>query len=318
MAPYNTPFPYNPQDSGLVIAYRNGEMIADLVCPFAGPQLSVKTFEWWRFDFSQHVTVPDTRIGRTSRANQVQFSAQKQAESTEDYALGDTIPIADQNAASATGSYDPVQHAQLGIMDLLILDREIRVANLLQNPATYPSANVVAVSGTSRFNNAASDPIRLIRDFLETFVIRPTHGWIGRTAYNGLISSPGVLEAYHGQDGASKGVVPKSFILEQLELQDLYVGSSFVNSARPGQTMALGRTWGRNMGFFVKDQLADPVMNRARATFAFTARQGDRRAGRMADEKAGLDGSTYIQVGWSVKELVAAPDLGGLLQNVID
>lgn len=319
MAPYNSPFPYNPQDSGLVLAYKNGDMIADMVCPMLGPSLGLKSFKWWRFDFGEFVTVPDTKIGRTSEANQVNFSATETTDVCEDYALGDTIPILDLNQAQAIGNgYDPAQHAMLGIMDLLILDREIRVASLMQNSANYPAANVVAVSGTSRFNNSASDPIKLIRDHLETYIIRPTHAWIGRVAYNGLIGSPGVVSAYQGQTAAVKGVVPKQFLLEQLELQDIYVGSSFVNSAKPGQSVTYSRTWGKNMGFFVKDAMADPIMSRARATFAFTAQQGQRRAGRIPMPTKGLDGSEYVQAGWSLKELICAPELGGLLTNVID
>jgi hypothetical protein len=225
----------------------------------------------------------------------------------------------DQQQSEAAGEgYNPEQHHMLGLMDLMMLDREVRVASMLQNPANYPVANVVNVSGASRFNNAVSDPVKLIRDHLTTYVMRPQYGWIGEIAYNGLISSPGLLQAFHGDGGASKGVVPKEFVLQQLGLRDLYLGSSFVNAARPGQEMALNRTWGKHMGFFVKDMLADPIMSRARATFAFTAQQGQRRAGRENDPRKGLDGSTYVQVGWSLKERICAPDLGGLLLNVVD
>ncbi|OYY06703.1 MAG: capsid protein, partial [Rhizobiales bacterium 35-68-8] len=121
------PFPVDPQLTGVVIAYGNSELIADRVLPRSGPNLSKKEFKYMRFDFAQMVTVPDTKVGRKGEPNEVEFTGEEVDASTKDYGLDDVIPQDDIDQAPS--GYDPRAFAAQGLMDMILLDREKRVAD---------------------------------------------------------------------------------------------------------------------------------------------------------------------------------------------
>jgi hypothetical protein len=139
----NAPFPIQPALTAVAIRYGNSSYIADSVAP----RLPVATQE---FKYLKHVladgfTLPDTRVGRKSQPNEVEFSATEETASTEDYGLEDPIPQADINNAPA--NYDPLARATEGVMDLIMLDREKRVADVIFAAGTYATANKTTLSG---------------------------------------------------------------------------------------------------------------------------------------------------------------------------
>src|SRR5690625_2328311 len=89
------PFPVNPEILAAAIAYRNRRMIADDVLPRVG--VGQQSYKYWTWDLAEGFTVPNTHVGRTSRPNQVEFSATEQSSTTKDYALDDAIPYADRS-----------------------------------------------------------------------------------------------------------------------------------------------------------------------------------------------------------------------------
>ena len=101
------PFPVEPQLTAIAIAYRNNKLIADEVLPRV--PVSSSSFKWLEFDFSERFTLPNTKVGRTSKPNQVEFSAKEQESSVTDYGLDSPVPQDDIDTA-ITG-YNPLGHA---------------------------------------------------------------------------------------------------------------------------------------------------------------------------------------------------------------
>ena len=73
-------------------------MIADEVLPRA--TVGGKLFQYNEYDRKQAFTIPDTRVGRTSKPNEVEFGASRKEASTEDHGLEDPIPAADEVVVS--------------------------------------------------------------------------------------------------------------------------------------------------------------------------------------------------------------------------
>lgn len=138
------PFPVDPVLVGIVQAYSNTALIADLVLPRLSPLLPREQFKYWQFDFGQFITQHDTKVGRKSEPNTVEFNAKEVDSSTEDYGLDDIVPVAD--SLNAPSGYDPRAFAAQKLMDLILLDREVRVANKVMNAATYGADIVRRVS----------------------------------------------------------------------------------------------------------------------------------------------------------------------------
>jgi hypothetical protein len=99
-----------------------------------------------------------------------------------------------------------------------------------------------------------------------------------------------------------------------LELDAVYVGESYVNSAKKGQTATLARVWGKFFALLYRDSLADASRG---TTFGFTAQFGGRIAGSFEDKDIGMRGGLRVRVGESVKEVVSANDLGYLFSAAI-
>lgn len=306
-----TPFPIDPVLTGIIIAYKNTMLIADQVMPRLTPNLPKKQFKWWKFDFGQFITVPDTKVGRKSQPNTVEFQAEEVEASTSDYGLDDIIPLDDINNAPA--GYDPRAFSAQKLIDLVLLDREIRVANMAFNAANYASTNKETLAGTDIWTDPASKPIKQITEAADSMIIRPNNMVLGRVEWTALRTNPSVLAALT-PSGASEGLANKRAVADLLELDDIIVGEGWINSAKKGQNVTRTRAWSGKALLFHKAPLASSI--EATPTYAWTAQHGERVAGSIDEPKMGLRGSVCVRSGESVKEVMSAPELGYLFSAV--
>lgn len=302
------PFPIHPEYTAIAIAYRNRRLIADEVLPRV--PVGKQEFRFLRHALGDGFTIPDTRVGRRSSPTEVSFSATEEPGFTEDFGLDDPVPQADID--NAPPNYDPLARATEGLTDLILLDREKRVADLVFNAASYPVGNKSQVQAGDRFDADTSKPIKAIMDVLDGMVMRPTIGVFGRAAFSALARHPDIVKATHGNSGDS-GIARREAIAELFELEDILVGESFLNTTKKGKTPTLARVWGKHAAFLHRDQLADT----RKATFGFSAQWGTRIAGSETDSKIGLRGGQRVRVGESMREVIAAPDLGYFLEGVV-
>jgi len=306
----NAPFPIDPHLTAISIAYRNKRMIADQVLPRV--TVGKQAFKYQLYDLADGFTVPDTKIGRKSVANEVEYGSEEKTDSTVDYALDDFIPQADLD--NAAENQDPEGQATMNLTNVIELGREVRAAGLVFNPASYGANNKQTLSGTSQWSDYAnSTPLADLLDALDSMIMRANIAVFGRGVYTTLSQHPDIVKAYHGNSGDA-GVVPRSFIATLLELDDVLIGESRVNIAKPGQAVSLNRVWGNHVSLIHRDQLADADRG---TTFGLTAQFGERVSRRIIEEKRGLNGGQTIRVGESVKELVTANDLGYFIQDAI-
>ncbi len=156
------PFIIQPHLTAIAIAYRNEQMIADGILPRV--PVPGETFKYSVYDKADTFTIPDTKVGRTSRPNEVDYHATEQTASTVDYGLEEPIPQKDiDNAAGSP--VDPQMIATEQITTLLDLDREQRAANIVFNAANYAAANkVTLVQGNSQWSDATVNPLAQISD----------------------------------------------------------------------------------------------------------------------------------------------------------
>ena len=308
------PFPVTPELTAVALAYRNTRLIADEVLPRV--PVGAQNFKYFSYPKGTFFTPPDTRTGRTGKPNTIEFSGTEVVSSTYDESLDDPVPNADiQNAASQPGMPNPLMRATEGITELLALRREVRVAALVFAAANYASGNKVQLSGNDQWNVAHADdnPIADITTGLDACVMRPNVMVIGRAAYTKLAQSPVMVKAYNGTTGDS-GIVPRQYIADLFELEEILVGDGWLNTAKKGQTTILARTWGKHCALIYRNKQADTQKG---ATFGFTAQWGGRVAGSIEDKDIGMRGGQRVRVGESVRELLMANDLGYFIEDCV-
>lgn len=303
------PFPTDPRLTGIVIAYTNNEMIADKILPRV--PVAKKEFRWLKFDRAERMTVPETLVGRKSLPNEVDFTAAEEAGLVYDRGLDDLVPNDDVLEAQGTG-YDPIAEAAEGLMDLVLLDREIRVASKVMNPSAYPAANQVTV--TEKWDDDTSDPAKAINDALDGLFVRPNVVVLPVPVWNALRSHPKVI-AKITPYGKTDGFATREQFAQLLEVQEVIIGQGWKNSAKPGQTPTIVRVWGGDSVLaFYRNPTATP---RRGVTFGFTPQWQGRVAGQIAEPKMGLRGSVRVRAGESVNELLVCPDLAFLFKDVL-
>jgi hypothetical protein len=304
------PFPISPVYTGIAIAYRNARMIADEVMPRV--TVGKAEFKYIKYALVDGFTVPDTKVGRKSRPNQVEFGGTEATGSTDDFGLDDPIPQSDID--NAPEQHDPRARSVEQITNIIELDREIRVAGMVFNAANYAAANQQTLSGASQFSDFVnSDPIGVIMDALDSMVMRANIMAIGRSVFSKLSRHPDIVKSMHGNSG-DKGVATRRAIAELFELEDIHVGEAWVNNARKGQPASILRTWGKHLSLIHRDKQAD---NRNGTTFGFTAQHGTRIAGSWEDKNIGLRGGEMVRAGESVKEVITANDLGYFIEDAV-
>ena len=304
------PFPITPELTAIAIAYRNPALIADSVLPYV--PVGKKEFKYLSYEKSDKFTLPDTYVGRKSSPNQVEFGATEITQSVVDYGLDDVVPQDDID--NAPPNYNPLGYATETIMDLVLLDREKRVADLVFNASNYSAAaNKATLAGSDQWSHASSHPIKKILDALDNCIMRPNVMVIGNAAWGALRTHADIVKAVN-KTGGDTGIASRLQIAELFELEEILVGQGWRNTSKKGQTASYSRIWTDSCALIYRNRMAN---TQGGITFGLTARFGSRVAGSMLEPNIGLRGSTKVRAGESVKELILANDLGYLFSDCI-
>lgn len=302
------PYAVNPELTAIAIAYKNAKLIADSVLPRV--PIGKRDFKYTLFPKEEVYTLPESRVGSRGKVNQVSFTGTESTASVEDFGLEDPIPNDDID--NAPEGYDPRGHSVEYLTNLIDLGREKRVAELVFGASTYGTNNKMALSGTDMFSDPTSNPIEVIMDVLDSMLMRGNVMTIGRIGFSALARNPAIVKAVLGNSG-DKGIATREQIARLFELDEILVGESFVNTAKKGQEVAVERVWGADIAITYRDRLANTQRG---MTFGMTAEYGTRLAWEKPDDDIGLRGGINVRTGESLKELITAPDLGYLIQNI--
>jgi hypothetical protein len=304
------PFYYDPGQAAIAIGYKNNAFIADKVLPRIQTGTSQK-YSWRRYRLNEVFSIPDTEVGRTGRPNEIEFGYDEIESRTRDYGLEDPIPQSDIDNAAGANAISPVNTATQMLSELVMLDRERRVANLVQNLNIYPSSQRVTLSGTSQLSDYSnSDPIGIIEEAMLVPIRRPNVMVISEEGFSKLSRHPKIVQAFNANEGGS-GIATINFIATLFRLDEVVIGQAWYNAARRGQNPTLSRIWGKHISLIRQE----PVQLPYTMTFGFTAMTGSKIAGQRPDPNIGLKGGVRIRVGEQIEENISGPEFGYFIQN---
>lgn len=305
------PFAIDPVLTAIVVAYKQGNMIADMVLPRV--PVGKMDFKYTKLTKEEPFNLPETQVGRTGKVNEVEFTASEVSASCVDHGLEDVIP--NQDTGNAAGSnYDPRGRASEGLMELISLRREKRAADIIFAAAQYPTGNKQTLSGTDQWSDHTnSDPIGDILTAMEACWVTPNKLTVNRAVWRQLRTHPDIIKATNNNSGDT-GIAARQAVAELFELDEILVGEAKINSANKGQTASLGELWGKHAALNYVNPSATPESG---VSFGYTATYGDRIAMSRQDPDVGLRGGERIKVGESLIELVTASDCGYLFTNAV-
>lgn len=305
--PDNQQFEADPSMTAIAIAYRNSDivMIADDVLPRV--PVSSMEFGWFEYPEAEMFGVPDTRIGRRSAPNQVEIQGSKRSAATEDFGID--IPLDNPTIAAAEAAgYRPRDRATEQATNIVMLDREVRVAKVVTDTTAYAADQLMAATQAAFFD-AAADPYEAIDTMLDGCWVKPNQLTFGHAAWRAFRKHPKAVQAVKGTNTAT-GRLTRQEVADAFEVNRILVGSGRVNIARPGLAPTMSRTWGATISGQFIDRTATPETGGL--TFGMTAVYGTRVAGTKTADM-GLRGGQFVRAGESVRELVVARRAGFLI-----
>lgn len=315
MSKINTPHVQpDPQLVAISLAYVNTKLIADKIFP--RKPVGKEEFKYYAYPQGQFLTLQRSKAGRKGKLNKVTFESNKVTGSVEHFGLSADIPASDVN--NAAEGQDPVNISTEGLRNLVLLDREVRAAELAFDAAQYAASNKVQLAGNDQWSDYTnSTPIADIEAGLEVPMIRPNKMTIGQAAWSILRQHPDIVKATQKNSGDT-GLASKEAVAELFELDEVIVGQGWVNIAKPGQAVNRARVWGKHCLLFSDDPTAMPTLGMG-MTFGFTAQMGGPIAATNIIKRGdmGLDGGTEVINGEKVIEKITANDLGYFIEDCV-
>ena len=309
-----TPFHIDADLTGVAVAYQNpaSSLIADKVLPQIG--VNSKKFDHIVYDDETFLTVPDTKLGRTSYANKTALESTVKVNVCLDYGLEDSMPLDDIAQAETSGrGYNPLMASVMYLTGLLQLDREKRIADLVTDSDNYASNLKSNIADNAKWNNDNSNPIKVMLESLDKPIMRPNKIIIGQEVWSRLRHHPKVISALYGGNSGGK-LVSRENLAGLLEVDEILVGASTINTARRGEVPNFTSSWGKDIAMLYVDHA---VGTRHGISWGYTATYEDIAVKRGRDERAGLNGVEIVKVTLSCREMAVAKHAGYLLQNVI-
>jgi len=304
-------FTETPALTAIAISYKNPDevFIADEVLPRVPVQK--RSFKWQTYDEADAFTVPNTKVGRRSEPNRVEIEGREKDGSVDDHAID--IPLDNVTIEEAEDDgFDPRNKAVERATDIILLDREIRAANVVTNPDNYHEDNVVALDDGLSFLKENSDPVSIIEEMMDACLIKPNQLTFGQSAWRAIRKHPKIVKAVYKNSG-DQGRVTREQLAELLEVNRILVGSARVNINKPGLAPRLERCWGGSVSGQYINRTADTSGG---VTFGFTAQHGGRVGGTLS-ANIGFKGGVLVRSAESVREMIVANRAGFLIKNAV-
>lgn len=304
-------FSVDAEYTGISLAYKNTDYVADRVLPVVSVQND--EFSYKEYPQNAFLNVSRTIIGAKGAAESIDIKSEKITDSLVYHALKAEVPETEVLAASVKNDDDPIGDNTLLVTEALMLAREVRTANLVNTKATYGS-NVTTLSGTDQLNDKTSSAIDVFMDARKKMLVKPNCAVMSDDVAMYLQTHPDFVGMYKAEGASNRGIVPLEFVAQCLKLKEIIVGQAILNSAPKGKDPSLVQAWGKNIILFYKNPLAKPKYG---LTFGYTAQKGTREIQRFFNGELGAKGIHIIKAVEQIKELICAPSCGYMIENAI-
>lgn len=313
-----TTFPINPELAAVAIGFKNRDI--DLIADQVLPRIPVaKKFAYTKYTVADAFTVPATRVGRKSDPTMVDFGGTLVNAECFDWGLDDLVPNDEVEAFNAQNMAgfslpNPLAKSVSLITGLILLDREIRVANLVNTLGTYLAAQRTTLVGTSQWSDFTnSNPLDALLAALDIPIMRPNTVVMGQAVWTKLRQHPRLIQAANAS-AQTGGAITRQDLADLLEVRSVLIGSGFANTAAKGQAPSFSRVWGKHCALLY---VSEDQANADQPTFGFTGQFGTRIAGTFPETQKGLRGGQRVRVGESVLEVISSQESGYFFQNAV-
>lgn len=299
--------------SEVALGYRPEGFIADMIMPIVnvGKQSDLYTI-WSRAD---RLRKHDTKRAPATEAKRIEESVSSSTYYANNYALKSSVPIEDFKNA------DPMYLDNLNtgktelVMDALMIDWEVRVANQVTSGTNVGSYSAVASAWTG---GSTADPIGDINTILDNVQYstgkRPNRLTFGLKAWQVFRRHVNVRDLIMGTNNGG-GFASLMQVKDLFEVEDVQIGGAFENLAGEGLTENLSVIWDDH----VLAHYTPMSPAKDRPSFAYAFRWNQPGLPNFQVERHPYDTKIKaqdIEVGYYQDEVITGPEYAYLLTNV--
>jgi hypothetical protein len=299
--------------TNLSVKYRNDELIWKEVMPIV--KVGKRSDKFWVYNKVDSYTIADDTIGPKSLPNEYDWGATASPFLCTDRALSTWVPQEDIENADAP--LQPMVDANDFLNLALDLAQESRVANTVFNSNNYASSNVLALSGTSQWDQNAGNPIENILGAIEACFYRANTVVMGADLWAVFRQLPAILDAVKSpsryQDTPG-GVATVEEMKGLFDVKNWLVGRARYNTQGYGLSAQYARLWG---SAYCAVLFVNPKPGIKTITYGVTFSETLRQTFSVFDGKRGIKGAHFLKVAWNQCEQIIAPDVGYLFTNPI-
>lgn len=226
-------------------AYTNAEFIGTRILPWADiPNRSMKVLRFGKDAFRKYI---DTRRAPGAETRRIQFGYASDPVALKQEALEALVPDEISGDAQRVPGVDLAATSIQGIQDIIGLGREVEIASLVQNAATYAAGNKVALAGTSKWSDPASTPaddVDEAKDIVRRMIGRkPNVLTLGPVVFNVLKRHPKILDQFKY---TSRDSVTVQMLAAYFEVDEVIVGNAVALAEGAADTDPADDIWGNN------------------------------------------------------------------------
>jgi len=300
--------------SEVALGYRPEGFIADMIMPIVDVAKQSDLYVIWSRE--DRLRIHDTKRAPATEAKRIEESVSSETYYAKNYALKSSIPIEDFKNADAI-YLDNLNNGKTElVMDGLLLDWEVRVANKVTSGSNVGSYS--AVGSAWNDGGAGSDPIGDINTILDNVQYstgkRPNRLTFGIKAWQTFRRHTDVRNIIYGTNNGG-GYASIEQVKDLFEIEDLQVGGTFQNTAGEGLVENLSTIWDDH----VLAHYTPMSASKERPSFGYSFRWNQAGLPNFQVERHPYDTKKKaqdIEVGYYQEEKVTGAEYGMLLTNV--
>ncbi|MGN0014946.1 MAG: hypothetical protein ACI37T_05955 [Candidatus Gastranaerophilaceae bacterium] len=300
-----------PDLTALAVLYRNETCIADDI--FKTIPVTSRSFEYFKYDKKNNLTVPETIIGRDGEPKRVYGTGKPETDTVEEHSLEEPVSKARQKEAlQAQNKRNLKQDATLRLTDLLKIRKEITVANMLSNTSVY-AGNYKTLSANEKIDNDNVNVVKLLRSGIKNIFYKPNTMICSKDAFYALQENPYVVSAVNKQD-TKAGVASEEEIKKLFRINKILIGESVHNTSKKEAAPNFVSCWNNDIIFAYINP--HPEVNNG-LTFGAKFEYESLQVFEYFDGKPGMQGADIMKVYEAYKMLITCPDCAFLFKNVL-
>lgn len=293
------------------MGYRPEGFIADMIMPIVNVPKQSDIYPI--FSRADRTRRQNTSRAPGAEANRIEQSVSSGTFYCPNYALKAAVTIEDKANADPIYLMQVINGRTQFVLDHLLLDMEVRVANLVTSASNVGSSAAV----TSIWTGAGADPLADLNAGIDNVHysngVRPNRITFGIKSWNAFRRHSTVRNLIFGTNNGG-GYPNTAQVANLLNIETVLIGGAFQNTGQEGQSESLSAIWGSSV--LISYAPSAPTIERP--SFGYMPRWTANGLSNMTVERHPYDSrkkSEEVEAGYYQDEIITGASYGFLVQS---